>query len=108
MDPDIIDILDAGGHDDDEEHSDEEGLVVDEVVEDEQGDQTPLEMLGKQVKENLRILGSPAPVDPSPLTLESLRDKYPQVHCAVIFNFGNGSNFVQRFWAPFSRLHPYC
>ena len=80
MDPDIIDILDAGRNDDDQLNSDEEGGDgVDEGVGDDQEELTPLEVLGRQVKENLKIIGTPAPVDPSLLTLESLREKYPQV-----------------------------
>ena len=82
MDPDIIDILEADWHDG-QEDSDDEGGDVGEGVEG--GENTPLDILGRKVKENFVFLNSPAPSDISPLTLGSLKEKYPQVcdiqHC---------------------------
>ena len=77
MDLDAIDILESGHLDLD----DDVGDLVDGV--EEQESTTPIDELKEMVKKNLSFLGTPGPVDPSPLTMVVLKEKYPQVSILV-------------------------
>ena len=75
LDLDAIDVLESGHLDLDLD--DDAGDLVDSVAEQELT--TPIEELRTMVQKNLAFLGTPGQVDPSPLTMSSLREKYPQV-----------------------------
>ena len=77
MDLDAIDILESGHLDLD----DDVGDLVDGVQE--QESTTPIDELKELVERNLSFLGLPGQVDPSPLTMVSLKEKYPQVSVLV-------------------------
>ena len=77
MDLDAIDILESGHLNLD----DDVGDLVDGV--EEQESTTPIDELKEMVKKNLSFLGTPGPVDPSPLTMVVLKEKYPQVSILV-------------------------
>lgn len=79
MDLDAIDVLESGHLDLDLD--DDAGDLVDSVAEQELT--TPIEELRTMVQKNLAFLGTPGQVDPSPLTMSSLREKYPQVTILV-------------------------
>ena len=77
MDLDAIDILESDHLDLD----DDVGDLVDGVQE--QESTTPIDELKELVERNLSFLGLPGQVDPSPLTMVSLKEKYPQVSVLV-------------------------
>ena len=79
LDLDAIDVLESGHLDLDLD--DDAGDLVDSVEEQELT--TPIEELKAMVQKNLSFLGTPGQVDPSPLTMSSLREKYPQVTILV-------------------------
>ena len=79
LDLDAIDVLESGHLDLDLD--DDAGDLVDSVAEQELT--TPIEELKTMVQKNLAFLGTPGQVDPSPLTMSSLREKYPQVTILV-------------------------
>ena len=79
MNLDAIDVLESGHLDLDLD--DDAGDLVDSVAEQELT--TPIEELRTMVQKNLAFLGTPGQVDPSPLTMSSLREKYPQVTILV-------------------------
>ena len=79
MNLDPIDVLESGHLDLDLD--DDAGDLVDSVEEQELT--TPIEELKAMVQKNLSFLGTPGQVDPSPLTMSSLREKYPQVTNSV-------------------------
>ena len=74
MDLDAIDILESVHLDPDDDAGD--GV-------EEQESTTPIDELKEMVKKNLSFLGTPGQVDPSPLTMVSLKEKYPQVSILV-------------------------
>ena len=70
MDLDPIDILESTQLDGEDE--------ADDLVQD-GGEPTPIDLVKAMKERNLKFLSSPGVVDPSPLTLASLRERFPQV-----------------------------
>ena len=79
LDLDAIDVLESGHLDLDLD--DDAGDLVDSVAEQELP--TLIEELKTMVQKNLSFLGTSGQVDPSPLTMSALREKYPQVTILV-------------------------
>ena len=89
MDLDAIDILESDHLDLD----DDVGDLVDGVQE--QESTTPIDELKELVERNLSFLGLPRQVDPSPLTMVSLKEKYPQV--SILVDKEMGTDFDAHF-----------
>ena len=70
MDLDPIDILESTQLEGEDE--------ADDLVHD-GGAPTPIDLVKAMKERNLKFLSSPGVVDPSPLTLASLRERFPQV-----------------------------
>ena len=68
MDLDPIDILESTQLEGEDEADDLDG-----------GAPTPIDLVKAMKERNLKFLSSPGVVDPSPLTLASLRERFPQV-----------------------------
>ena len=70
MDLDPIDILESTQLEGEDE--------ADDLVHDGRAP-TPIDLVKAMKERNLKFLSSPGVVDPSPLTLASLRERFPQV-----------------------------
>ena len=85
---DILDLVDVvPGENEDSDVDVEE--IVGEGEEEYVGAGEVQAALERMVEENYKLMGTRAPVEPSPLVLQKLKEKYPQVGCTFYREHGS-------------------